>query len=171
MKRKLSLILILCVMFSLCSFTVNAQTDDYSKYSILKELEIMVGDANGEMRWNDTVTRAEFTKVATMISSYRKSIALNQKTSPFSDVPYKHWAVGYIRAGVDNGIINGYPDSTFKPEKEVLYEEALTILLKILGYTDADVDLAENLAMLTAIAVDAKGLNLGFAEEKPRVYP
>lgn len=34
-------------------------------------------------------------------------------------------------------------------------------------YTDADVDLAENLAMLTAIAVDAKGLNLGFAEEKP----
>ena len=35
-------------------------------------------------------------------------------------------------------------------------------------YTDADVDLAENLAMLTAIAVDAKGLNLGFTEEKPR---
>lgn len=34
-------------------------------------------------------------------------------------------------------------------------------------YTDADVELAENLAMLTAIAVDAKGLNLGFAEEKP----
>ena len=34
-------------------------------------------------------------------------------------------------------------------------------------YTDADVDLAENLAMLTAIAVDAKGLNLGFAKKKP----
>lgn len=34
-------------------------------------------------------------------------------------------------------------------------------------YDDADVDLAENLAMLTAIAVDANGLNLGFAEEKP----
>ena len=34
-------------------------------------------------------------------------------------------------------------------------------------YTDADVDLAENLAMLTAIAVDAKGLNLGFTKEKP----
>lgn len=34
-------------------------------------------------------------------------------------------------------------------------------------YTDEDVDLAENLAMLTAIAVDAKGLNLGFTKEKP----
>ena len=33
-------------------------------------------------------------------------------------------------------------------------------------YDDADVELCENLAMLTAIAVDDKGLNLGFAEEK-----
>lgn len=34
-------------------------------------------------------------------------------------------------------------------------------------YDDDDVELAETLAMLTAIAVDARGLNLGFAEEKP----
>lgn len=33
-------------------------------------------------------------------------------------------------------------------------------------YDDADVELSETLAMLTAIAVDANGLNLGFAEEK-----
>ena len=34
-------------------------------------------------------------------------------------------------------------------------------------YDDADVELCENLAMLTAIAVDVNGLNLGFSEEKP----
>lgn len=34
-------------------------------------------------------------------------------------------------------------------------------------YDDADVELSETLAMLTAIAVDANGLNLGFADEKP----
>ncbi len=33
-------------------------------------------------------------------------------------------------------------------------------------YNDDDVDLCENLAMLTAIAIDGKGLNLGFTEEK-----
>jgi len=33
-------------------------------------------------------------------------------------------------------------------------------------YNDADVELCENLAMLTAIAVDGKGLNLGFSQEK-----
>ena len=34
-------------------------------------------------------------------------------------------------------------------------------------YDDDDVELSETLAMLTAIAVDANGLNLGFSEEKP----
>ena len=36
-------------------------------------------------------------------------------------------------------------------------------------YNDADVELCENLAMLTAIAVDEKGLNLGFAEERKAI--
>ena len=36
-------------------------------------------------------------------------------------------------------------------------------------YTDDDVNLCENLAMLTAIAVDEKGLNLGFTEEKKAI--
>ncbi len=34
-------------------------------------------------------------------------------------------------------------------------------------YDEQDVKLCENLAMLTAIAIDDRGLNLGFAEEKP----
>lgn len=36
-------------------------------------------------------------------------------------------------------------------------------------YDDADVELCENLAMLTAIAVDEKGPNLGFAEERKAI--
>ena len=36
-------------------------------------------------------------------------------------------------------------------------------------YNEADVKLAEDLAMLTAIAIDENGLNLGFTEEKPVV--
>ena len=34
-------------------------------------------------------------------------------------------------------------------------------------YDNEDVKICENLAMLTAIAVDSRGLNLGFSEEKP----
>lgn len=136
MKKIISSIIIICSLLSIGSINVFAETEN--DYSILQTLEIMVGDEDGDMRLSDKITRSEFTKVATTISSFRKSIPLSQKTSPFSDVPYKHWASAYIKAGVDNGIISGYPDSTFKPDNNVKYEEALTILLKILGYTDAD---------------------------------
>ncbi len=37
------------------------------------------------------------------------------------------------------------------------------------AYEQADVELCENLAMLTAIAIDAKGLDLGFVEEKKTI--
>ena len=37
-------------------------------------------------------------------------------------------------------------------------------------YNDEDVSLCENLAMLAAIAIDGKGLNLGFAEEKKVIF-
>ena len=36
-------------------------------------------------------------------------------------------------------------------------------------YNDEDVSLCENLAMLSAIAIDENGLNLGFAEEKKSI--
>lgn len=36
-------------------------------------------------------------------------------------------------------------------------------------YNDEDINLCENLAMLTAIAVDGRGLNLGFAESKKSI--
>ena len=136
MKKILNLTLIICLLLSI--FSTNVFAEQKEDYSILKTLEIMVGDGKGNMRLDDKVTRAEFTKVAATISNFRKSIPLSQKTSPFADVPYKHWASSYIKAAVDNGIVTGYPDSTFKPDNYVKYEEALTILLKILGYTNND---------------------------------
>jgi len=137
MKRLLSIFLVLGIMLSTFTVTVFAETKD-KDYSILKMLNIMVGDEDGNMRLGDNVTRAEFTKVAMTISNFRKSIPLTQKTSPFSDVQYSHWASSYIRAGIDNGIVQGYPDSTFRPDNDVKYEEALTMLLKVLGYKDSD---------------------------------
>ena len=101
MKKIISLLLILTTILSF-STIVNAQETDDTKYSVLKTLEIMVGDEDENMRLNDKISRAEFTKVATTISNFRKSIPLSQKASPFSDVPYKHWASAYIKAGVES---------------------------------------------------------------------
>jgi hypothetical protein len=44
------------------------------------------------------------------------------------------WAQGYVKAGVDSGIITGYPDNTFKPKDSVTRAEAFTMICKLLGY-------------------------------------
>lgn len=44
------------------------------------------------------------------------------------------WAEEYVRAGVDNSIITGYPDNTFKPKDSVTRAEAFTMICKLLGY-------------------------------------
>ena len=51
-----------------------------------------------------------------------------------ADVPANSWASGYINVAVTMGIINGYPDGTFKPENPVTYAEALKMILAAIGY-------------------------------------
>ncbi len=44
------------------------------------------------------------------------------------------WAEGYVKAGVDNEIITGYPDNTFRPKNDITRAEAFTMICKLLGY-------------------------------------
>lgn len=137
LKRILAVI---TAVITLCSaVSVSAApvyTDNVA--NMLAELKIMQGDPDGNMRYDDYVSRAECTKLAVAASSFRDSVATGSKTSPFSDVLYSHWASPYITVGVKNGLCKGYLDATFRPDNTVLYEEATTMFLRILGYTDAD---------------------------------
>lgn len=51
----------------------------------------------------------------------------------FSDVPDGHWAGIYVDKMVSRGIILGYPDGTFKPDKKVTYAEF--IKMAVVGIT------------------------------------
>ncbi|MFO7173487.1 MAG: S-layer homology domain-containing protein, partial [Bacillota bacterium] len=45
-----------------------------------------------------------------------------------------HWAEAQIRALVDQGVVNGYPDGSFKPEQPITRAEFLKLLASALGY-------------------------------------
>ena len=47
----------------------------------------------------------------------------------FSDLGEYHWAYDTIKNMVENKIINGYPDGTFKPENSITRAEATKILM------------------------------------------
>lgn len=136
MKRLISLSAAVMLLFTSTALAAPKYSDNSAE--LLSELSIMQGDPDGNMRYGDYVSRAECTKIAVAASAYRDSVAIGSKTSPFSDVPYTHWAAPYVTVGIKNGLCKGYLDATFRPSNTVLYEEAATMFLQVLGYTTVD---------------------------------
>lgn len=44
------------------------------------------------------------------------------------------WALESVKAGVENKLIAGYPDNTYRPQNSITRSEAFTIICKLLGY-------------------------------------
>ena len=131
------LAIILFLLFSPASF---AQTITEEQTNVLKILEIANGDENGNMNFDANVTRAEFLKMAICASTYKDSALNTQlKISLFPDVKNSHWAAGYINTAINAGLVNGYLDGTFRPSNNVKLEEAVAIVLRLLGYTSPEV--------------------------------
>lgn len=111
---------------------------DSELISFVSGMGIMNGYPDGSFGLDNNVTRGEFAKIAVAASKYKNSVAGSITVSPFADVPYHHWSAPYVRVATVNGFINGYVDATFKPDNYVLCEEAVTVALKLLGYTNED---------------------------------
>lgn len=144
MKRAIGLICAVLLAGVLLMGSVSAEhmgiqkTDELEKIQVLQLLEIMNGDHNGDLKLDKTVTRAEFVKMAICASTYKNSAGANSAVSLFPDVTGSHWASGYVSAAIKAGLVSGYLDGTFKPDREVKLEEAVIITLKLLGYTNSD---------------------------------
>lgn len=141
MIKKISATLLAAVMVMSVGTAAVFADNGYStaeKAGVLKSLGVIQGDPDGNLRLDDYVTRAEFTKMAVAISSARNSVASSLKVSPFKDVSYTHWSAPYVRLAATEGFIKGYSDFTFKPDNYVTFAEATTVALKLLGYTDED---------------------------------
>ena len=104
---------------------------------VINALDIMVGDGSGDLQLGRLVNRAEFITMAVKASPVADQVG-QASTSPFPDVPYTHWAAGYVQVGVSQGYIAGYLDGTFRPDNTITLAEGATIVLNLLGYTGSD---------------------------------
>lgn len=136
MRKVISLIL--CISILLSSSLVSLAYTPQDSVKILQSLGVMQGDPNGNMRENDLVKRSEFAKMAVLLSEYKNKLSLNSKISVFTDCTADHWAAPYVRVAAENGIIEGYSNGVFGPDDCISYAQAVTIALRLLGYTDAD---------------------------------
>lgn len=139
------------------STTVPAQQE---VTQVINALGIMVGDDQGNMQLDRTVTRAEFITMAVKASPNGDQVG-ESSTSPYPDVPYTHWAAGFVEAGVAAGLITGYSDGTFRPSNQITLAEGVTIVLQLLGYGSEDFSGAyptPQMALYRSLKLD-RGLN------------
>lgn len=132
MKKIISCILVFIMLLSAVAFA--APSDEQLRD--LKDLKIMVGDDDGDMRLDDTITRAEAAKMICVIQGITTdSFADNVESSAFIDVPDTHWAKNYINCVKSLGIVVGDENGHFNPEATITNEEIIKMLIVALGYS------------------------------------
>lgn len=115
-------------------FTDVAEDDWFNNaVSTLTNAGILSGYEDGSFRPNASITRAELVKIA--VAFYGSDAAIEAE---FNDTE-GHWADMFINSAYGLGFINGYEDSTFRPDKAVTRAEAMKIINRTLGrYPVAD---------------------------------
>ena len=145
MKKIISLLLVLVMVFSMTAFASAASMPNDVYHSKNREAietlyhyGILEGHGNGKYMPKDTLTRAEACAMITRAMLVDENIEPSYR-SYFSDVT-KTWQRKYIDTAVRHDYMHGYGDGTFGPEDEVTYAQFATIVLNMLGYNAPELD-------------------------------
>ncbi|MFY9499678.1 MAG: S-layer homology domain-containing protein, partial [Tepidanaerobacteraceae bacterium] len=140
-KARKLLVALLVLTFLLGTFNVGfvAAADEKLPSHVVRAIALgyLKGFEDGDLRLDQPITRAQALAFIIRISGLEASAELMKGQTQFADVnndPSLQWATGYINLGVGQGIINGYPDGTFKGNNNVTYAEMAKMLLYAMNY-------------------------------------
>lgn len=112
--------------------------------STLSSMGIITGYPDGTFRPNAAITRAEFAAIAARFDSNG-----DKTTAKFSDIA-NHWAKDEISIAYNNGWINGYPNGTFGPQRDITRAETMTLVNRVLNrQPETEDDLLPNMVTWT----------------------
>ena len=151
MKKRISaLLLSILILATTCIVPVCAASE--SRFSDISDpnttvtieslrlMGVLDGYNDGTFRPDGKLTRAQFCKMAAYIMDAESELGRFRTVTIFPDVKPSHWAASYINlAAKGKGIISGYPNGMFQPERTVTVGHAVTILLRLLGYKDEEI--------------------------------
>ena len=127
--------------------------DDALGLNTTDHFAYIVGYGNGKVRPQNNITRAE---VATIFFRLLTDDVRDEnltKTNRYSDVAATSWyntAVSTLRS---MGIITGYPDGTFGPQRDITRAETMTLVNRVLNrQPETEDDLLPNMTVWTGNA-------------------
>lgn len=143
-KKLISLVLILCLTLGIAvpagaAFADVADPDTALAVAVLEGMGIVNGVSENSYSPNTKFTRAQFCALAVRAMGLEDQVSSHERKTLFSDVRSGSWYVGYVNLAYSEGIINGYGDGRFGPDDSVTYGQVATMLLRMLGYTEADI--------------------------------
>ena len=149
MKRFLSFLLAAVMALSLLVLPAGAAdvvrfsdvTDRNTIMAVetLRLMGVLDGYSDSTFRPGAALNRAQFCKMAAYAMNGEEELGLYSTVTIFPDAKPSHWASAYINMASRNGVIAGFPDGKFHPERPVTVGQAVTILLRMLGYEDKDI--------------------------------
>ena len=139
LSKILAVILAISMIFGTVTYAaefsdVTTENKYYEPIRILSALGIINGYEDGTFGPDRDVTRAEF---ATMLMRAMASAGMGSSDpagTPFKDLNDASWAISDVRTAYDLGIINGMTETTFEPNNNVTYEQALKMIVCALNY-------------------------------------
>ena len=134
----------------------DARTADAAE--MLRLLGVVDGTGGTSFKPGGTLSRAEFCKMTVEIMGRGGEEPAQRSRTIFTDVGPTYWARGYVNlassitigggtgedASAGTRLIMGVGDGTFQPNRAITYGEAVTILMRVLGYSDGDVATGTN---------------------------
>ena len=152
-KRVFAALLALAAVLALLPTPAFALVDGFSDISdaatlrnaeVLRLMGVVSGDGKGTFRPYSQLTRAEFCKMAVELQGKGGQAMRYGSRTIFPDVRAAHWAAGYINFATtaagegEPALMHGFPNGSFLPDQSISYGEAVTVLMRVLGYSDAD---------------------------------
>lgn len=113
------------------SADINMQNDCANA---LIDLKIMQGYEDGSLRLENKIKRSEFATLVIKMLGYENDTDISSVKISFKDIKKTHWAYKYAVLSTKYNLIVGTPDKKFMPDNYITYAEALTILIRSLGY-------------------------------------
>lgn len=132
-KRLLAFLLAVSIAVSMLALPASAAGNANTAVQLSITLNGM--DSTQTAALNAVVTRGAFARMLVSYSTFRESVGSQGAVGTlYKDLPGTSAYAPYVRIAVQQGWLSGYTDGTFRPDNAVTLEEAVTAVLKLLGY-------------------------------------